>query len=68
MFSFLTRWRKRRRLAAMVRAGAVFAYWDGTRVRYGDPFLIWRALTQDPKVNLQRLLPERRRGAECGGR
>ena len=42
----------------MTKAGAVFPYWDGRGVRYGDPFSIWRALTQDPQVNLERLLPE----------
>ncbi|MGO9108539.1 MAG: hypothetical protein ACLP9L_04835 [Thermoguttaceae bacterium] len=58
MFNLIARWRKQRRLAAMLKAGAVFSYWDGQRVRHADPFKLWRELTQDPDVNLERLLPE----------
>ncbi len=58
MFSWFKTWRNRSRMKKMVAAGAIFPYWDGQRVRYGDPFKIWLALTQDEKVNLQRLLPE----------
>ena len=58
MFNWLKTWRKRRRLKAMIASGAIFPYWDGEKTRYGDPFLIWRSLTQDEKVNLDRLLPE----------
>jgi len=58
MFAFIKAWREKRALARRAAAGAIFPYWDGAKVRYGDPFRIWRDLTQDPKVNLERLLPE----------
>ena len=58
MFGWFRNWQKGRRMARMVSAGAIFAYWDGQAVRYGDPFRLWRDLTQDEKVNLDRLLPE----------
>jgi hypothetical protein len=45
-------------MAKLVAAGAIFAYWDGCKVRYADPFRIWRELTQDEKVNFDRLMPE----------
>jgi hypothetical protein len=58
MFALFDRWRKKRRTARMLAAGAIFSYWDGQKFRYADPFKLWRDLTQDEKVNLERLLPE----------
>ena len=58
MFGFVRKWRQARRMKQMIAAGAVFGFWDGRQIRYADPFRIWRELTQDEQVNLERLLPE----------
>src|ERR1017187_6224960 len=58
MFTWFREWKKRRHMARMVSAGAIFAFWDGRKIRYGDPFRIWRDLTQDEEVNFDRLMPE----------
>lgn len=41
---------ERRRLAQR----GLFRYHDGQRTRYGDPFAIFRALHNDPVVNMER--------------
>lgn len=41
------RWRSRR----------LFRYWDGRRWRYGDPFVLWRAIVNHPTVNFENALP-----------
>jgi len=41
-------WIRRRRLARR----ELLRYWDGTRTRYGDPFLLWRALTHHDTIQL----------------
>lgn len=35
------------------RHRALFAYWDGTRTRYADPFLLWRGILNHPKFNIE---------------
>lgn len=50
MFRWVTRLLERRRLAQR----GLFRYHDGARVRYGDPFAIYRTLYNDPVVNLER--------------
>ena len=37
---------------------------DGEKTRYGDPYAMWRALTQDPEINLERIAPEVDEGRE----
>jgi len=51
-------------VATLLDEKAIFQYYDGQRVRYGDPFAIWRALTQDPEINLDRIAPEDDSGHE----
>jgi hypothetical protein len=49
MFQWLKTRRERRRL----QDRGLFRYHDGTRVRYADPFVLWRALNNHPKMNLK---------------
>jgi hypothetical protein len=35
----------------------LFRYWDGRRWRYGDPFLLWRAIMNHPTVHFENALP-----------
>lgn len=51
------------RTRRLVQSRAILAYWDGQRVRYGDPFAIWRNLTQG-EPNLQLLAPYVDQGQE----
>jgi hypothetical protein len=53
-----------RRLRKLIRTRAIFKYHDGERTRYGDPFAIWRTLTQDPVINLERIQPDIDKGKE----
>jgi hypothetical protein len=55
---------RKRRLRAAIKTRAIFAYFDGERTRFGDPFLIWRTLTQDKEINLERVQPYAIEGRE----
>jgi hypothetical protein len=48
----------------MVQSRDIFEYHDGEKIRYGDPFAIWRGLTQDPVINLERISPDVDAGKE----
>ena len=52
------------RLQSMLEARDIFEYHDGEKIRYGDPFAIWRGLTQDPEINLERISPDVDAGKE----
>lgn len=46
-------WRARRRLAQR----GLFRYHDGQRIRWGDPFALWRGLVNHPEMNLETMAP-----------
>lgn len=52
------------RVRELLASREIFEYHDGERTRYGDPYAIWRALTQDPEINLERISPEVDAGKE----
>lgn len=68
MLKWFFSWRKKRRdsrqLAELVAARAIMPFWDGKEVRYADPFAVWRTLTQDPNVNLERAEADVEQGIE----
>ena len=48
LHNFITRWKNRKRL----KSRGLIRYWDGRAWRYGDPWRIYRALSNHPTVNL----------------
>jgi hypothetical protein len=50
MFQWLKTRLERRRL----QDRGLFRYHDGTRTRYADPFVVWRALNNHPEMNLEK--------------
>ena len=60
MLQWISQFLERRRLAKR----ALFAYHDGTRRRYGDPFALFRVLYNDPQVNVATTLDFAEQGRE----
>lgn len=57
---WLRNWKERRQL----KRRALFAYHDGTRIRYADPAIAWRDLVNHPTMDFGETVPLAAQGKE----
>lgn len=61
MFGWIRAWFTERNATSR---RSLFRYWDGGKWRAGDPFAIWRALANHPKLDLDTMAPMADAGKE----